>query len=99
MPKERKLTKAGVARKDAGSSKGGKGSRSFTGETVSIAGEYIKVRVRPLKSKANFIKSGRDLELKFKSGKKATLIEDGSKLKALTKRRVIRLKKEGVVVR
>lgn len=112
MPaKERKLTKSGVARKvrkDAGASKGGKGSRTFAKDTVTIGRENaehdiikhdIKVRNKPLKSKSNFIKSGQNLVLKFKSGDKTPLIEGGETRKAFTVNRLNRLKKEGVVIK
>lgn len=111
MPaKERKSTKKGVARKvrkDAGASKGGKGkgSRTFTGDTRKIDGEDIKVRVKPLKSKSNFVLKDKVLKLKYKpnaegKSKSRTLMNaEGEKLDPFTKTRLDRLRKEGVVVR
>jgi hypothetical protein len=99
------ITKKGVARKVRA---GGKGSRTFAEDTVTIGRENaehdiikhdIKVRNKPLKSKSNFIKSGQNLVLKFKSGDKTPLIEGGETRKAFTVNRLNRLKKEGVVIK
>jgi len=74
------------------------GVRGFTGELVEVDGNVVKVRKKPLESASNFVGNSMNLKLKLKDGRTKPLIVDGKPVKALTRGRVNKIKKVGIVL-